>query len=83
MMRKRHKLEFSKILWAIAFVSTTMLDIFCGIMVWRTLDMSVFAYWIPAKYTELATATGFYFAKAKAENEIKLKKVYGIGAEQV
>lgn len=43
--------------------------------------MSVFAYWIPAKYTELATATGFYFAKAKAENAIKLQKYYGMGAD--
>ena len=83
MRRKRQKLEFSKVLWAIAFLSATVFDIFCGIMVWRTLDMSVFAYWIPAKYTELATATGFYFAKAKAENAIKLQKYYGMGADTI
>lgn len=32
---------------------------------------------IPAIFAELATATGFYYSKAKAENRIKLRKKYG------
>lgn len=35
------------------------------------------AYLIPAIFAELATATGFYYSKAKAENRIKLRKQYG------
>lgn len=35
------------------------------------------AYLIPSVFGELATATGFYFSKAKAENRIKLRKLYG------
>ena len=35
------------------------------------------AYLIPAIFAELATATGFYYSKAKAENRIKLRKLYG------
>ena len=34
-------------------------------------------YLIPAVFAELATATGFYYSKAKAENRIKLRKLYG------
>lgn len=32
---------------------------------------------IAAVFAELATATGFYYSKAKAENRIKLRKKYG------
>lgn len=32
---------------------------------------------IIAIFAELATATGFYYSKAKAENRIKLHKKYG------
>lgn len=32
---------------------------------------------IIAIFAELATATGFYYSKAKAENRIKLRKKYG------
>lgn len=35
------------------------------------------AYLIPAVFAELATGTGFYYSKAKAENRIKLRKLYG------
>jgi hypothetical protein len=33
-------------------------------------------YLIPAAFAELATATGFYYNKAKVENRIKLKQAY-------
>ena len=57
------KREFSKII--IAIVGTA------------TGDTSPLAYLIPAIFAELATATGFYYSKAKAENRIKLRKKYG------
>ena len=44
---------------------------------WKTGDTSPLAYLIPAVFAELATATGFYYSKAKAENRIKLRQKYG------
>ena len=46
-------------------------------MIEETKDLSPLAYLIPAIFAELATATGFYYSKAKAENRIKLRKLYG------
>lgn len=46
-------------------------------MIEETKDLSPLAYLIPAVFGELATATGFYYSKAKAENRIKLRKLYG------
>ncbi len=42
------------------------------------MDLSPLSYLIPAAFGELATATGFYYNKAKAENKIKLMKSNGI-----
>ena len=39
------------------------------------------AYLIPAVFTEMASATGFYFWKAKAENKIKLMALTGTKPE--
>lgn len=75
MKRSRPKREFSKILLVCVSIVTLLLTMYVCILAWVTMDMSVFAYLIPAVFTELATATGFYYAKAKAENEIKLNKL--------
>ena len=40
-------------------------------MIWITMDTSALAYLIPAVFAEMASATGFYYTKAKAENKIK------------
>lgn len=53
------------------------IDTIFGSIVWKTGDTSPLAYLIPAIFAELATATGFYYSKAKAENRIKLRKQYG------
>lgn len=37
----------------------------------------MFCYLIPAIFGEAATATGFYYSKAKTENMIKLRRQYG------
>lgn len=50
---------------------------FTILIVWKTGDTTPLAYLIPAVFGELATATGFYYSKAKAENRIKLRKQYG------
>ena len=50
-------------------------------MIWRTMDTSALAYLIPAVFVEMASATGFYYTKAKAENKIKLMALYGVEPE--
>lgn len=75
MRRKRR--EFSKIILACAGTVTLTVTVFTLAVVWKTGDTSPLAYLIPAIFAELATATGFYYNKAKAENRIKLRKHYG------
>lgn len=71
------KREFSKVLIASVGAVTLVVTAFTLAVVWRTGDTSPRAYLIPAVFAELATATGFYYSKAKAENRIKLRKKYG------
>lgn len=75
MRRKRR--EFSKIILACVGAVTLTVTVFTLAVVWKTGDTSPLAYLIPAIFAELATATGFYYSKAKAENRIKLRKHYG------
>ena len=69
MKSRKKKREFSKIIITIVGAVT--------LVVWKTSDTAPLAYLIPSVFGELATATGFYFSKAKAENRIKLRKLYG------
>lgn len=71
-------MEFSKKIFVCTSLATLMVIIFTGVMVWRTNDLSPLMYLIPAIFTELATATAFYYNKAKAENKIKLMKSYKV-----
>lgn len=71
-------MEFSKkILVVAAFVNVAVI-VFTFIMIWRTCDLSPLTYLIPAVAAETATGTGFYYAKAKVENRIKLMKHYKV-----
>lgn len=74
---KNPPVEFSKLIMAVIGAVTVLVTAFTLIMVWRTNDLSPLGYLIPAVFTELAAATGFYYSKAKAENRIKLRKMYG------
>lgn len=76
-MRRRKKREFSKIIIAAVGAVTFVVAVFTMAVVWKTGDTSPLAYLIPSVFGELATATGFYYSKAKAENRIKLRKTYG------
>lgn len=75
-MRKR-KVEFSKKIFVGVAISAALIVIFSLVIVWKTGDTSPLTYIIPAMFAELATATGFYYKKAEAENKIKLKRLYG------
>ena len=75
-MRSRKK-EFSKMVITGVGAVTGLVTAFTLVMVWRTENLEPLAYLIPAVFAEFATATGFYYSKAKAENRIKLRKQYG------
>ena len=70
------KLEFSKLIFIIVSLGVIAVTIFACVMIWRTLDLTPLAYLIPAIFAEMATATGYYYSKARAENEIKLGSIY-------
>ncbi len=83
-MRQRHrKTEFSKKIILFMTVFTVIITAFTLAVIWRTGDTSPLAYLIPAVFAEYATATGFYYWKARAENKIKLLSRYGETAEKV
>lgn len=69
--------EFSKWIMCWVGVITIVVTLFTMAVIWKTDDTSALAYLIPAVFGELATATGFYYHKAKTENSIKLRKKYG------
>lgn len=74
MKTNKKKFEFSKIIIFIVGVVTIAVTAFTLYMVWETKDLSVLSYLIPAIYTETASATGFYFWKARTENKIRMSK---------
>lgn len=76
-VKKKPKKEFPKVLLGCVGAVTLVVTAFTLAIVWKTGDTSPLAYLIPAIFAELATATGFYYSKAKAENRIKLRKQYG------
>ena len=81
MNRRRKPKEFSKkIFIGVAAVNIILIS-FSLYMMYTTGDLSPLAYIIPAAAAEMATATGFYYSKAKAENKIKLMKSNGIKPE--
>ena len=79
---QKTKMEFSKKILIVAGVVNIAVVIFACVMMWRTFDTSPLAYLIPAVAAEVATGTSFYYAKARSENMIKLKKIYGNLAEE-
>ena len=78
----RRKPEFSKVILVCVSLLVLAVTGFTGYMVWKTNDLSPLMYMIPAVFTELATATGYYFWKAKQENVIKLQFLYGKPADK-
>ena len=73
----KKKVEFSKLI----FLGVSIATIAICRMIWITMDTSVLAYLIPAVFAEMASATGFYYTKAKAENKIKLMTLNGVKPE--
>ena len=70
--RAKRKIEFSKLIFVGVSAVTLAITLFSCVLAWITRDTSVLCYLIPAVFAEMASATGFYYSKAKAENQIKL-----------
>ena len=79
---RKKKMEFSKILFILTTILVTSIVVYSMLLMWKTGDTSALAYLIPSAFAELATATGFYYNKAKKENEIKLNKQYEAKKEE-
>ena len=76
--RTKRRMEFSKKILLVAGAINIGVIVFACVMIWRTVNLEPLAYLIPAVAAEVATGTGYYYWKAKAENTIKLRKKYGI-----
>ena len=77
----KKKVEFSKLVFMGVSIVTIAITVFSCRVIWLTMDTSALAYLIPAVFAEMASATGFYYTKAKAENKIKLMAQSGIQPE--
>lgn len=77
----KKKVEFSKLVFMGVSIVTIAITVFSCRMIWLTMDTSALAYLIPAVFAEMASATGFYYTKAKAENKIKLMAASGVQPE--
>ena len=77
----KKKAEFSKLVFLGVSIVTIAITVFSCRMIWLTMDTSALAYLIPAVFAEMASATGFYYTKAKAENKIKLMAASGVQPE--
>ena len=75
---KPPKIEFSKLIFWLVFGMTAAVAVYSCVLMWRTGDTTGLTYLIPACFGEFATATGFYYWKARKENEIKLMKAEGL-----
>lgn len=78
----KKKMEFSKKVFFGISLAVTLLVVFVCFMVFRTNDLEPFRYLIPSSFTVLGTAVGFYYNKAKAENQIKISQYSNYNYEE-
>ena len=75
---EKRRREFSKIMAVIAITMWVFVNLFGMAMVIFTMDTSPLMYVIPSVDAVVAAVLCYYFSKAKAENQIKLKRLYGV-----
>ena len=73
MKRIKKKREFSKIMSVIAVAMWILVNFYGMVMMAITLDLTPMMYVIGSVDAVVAVVLGFYFNKAKRENEIKLQ----------
>lgn len=66
--------EFSKMFVTGITIVTIVITVFTCVTICITGDTSALPVLVTCVFAELATGTGFYYAKAAMENKIKLKK---------
>ena len=76
--KERKPKEFSKIMAVVSIAMWIFVNLFALAVVIFTLDTSPLMYVIPSVDAVVAVVCGYYFWKAKAENQIKLKRLYGV-----
>lgn len=77
------KHEFSKTIAIIGITFWMVVNIYGMVMMAVTLDLSPLLYVIASADAVVGIVYATYSTKAKAENMIKLKKIYGYDAESV
>ena len=80
---KKNKPEFSKVIAIIGISMWILVNVYGMILMAITLDLSALVYVIGSVDAVVAIIYTTYSVKAKAENMIKLKKIYGYDAESV
>ena len=81
--RKKTNMEFSKKIFYIVITLFIIVLAYSMALMWKTGITDGLAYLIPSVGTIAATAIGFYYWKAKAENAIKLSKEYEASLEKI
>lgn len=76
-MQSKKKIEFSKIILVVVALATIAVLVVSFVLMWKTMDLSPLSYIITGIFAELASATGFYYWKARAENIVKLRILLG------
>lgn len=71
------KLEFSKKIMVFSGAVTIIVTAFTLFMVYKTENLEPLVYLIPSAFGSYGAGEAFYYAKAKVENQIKLRKKYG------
>lgn len=66
------KKEFSKVILTAISIATALVVITSFVLMFITQDLSPLPVIITGCFAELASATGFYYWKAKNENMVKL-----------
>lgn len=79
----KRKREFSKIMAVIAVGMWLLVNLFGLVIVAFTFDTTPMMYIVPSVDAVVAVVLSFYFWKARAENQIKLKKIYGADANSI
>jgi hypothetical protein len=69
----KKKAEFSKVIITSVSIATALVVIASFVLMFIYGDLSPLTYIIGGCFAELASATGFYYWKAKNENVLKIK----------
>jgi len=80
---EQRRFEFSKLIVVLAIIMWIEVNVFGMIMMALTGDLSPMVYVLASVDAVMAVICATYSYKAKAENVIKLKKLYGVDTSQL